>query len=672
MTHDVRDTDRWNDVERHFRRIHEPAFGSPHRLSEPSTNADGSAVAVTGFVYDELEGLARRRAYIVRDGVLTSLVAGGPSSTTPRFSPDGARLAVLTDATEKGVFQLVVTDASGGGERLIAPEVPGTVEYLAWAPDSTMVLLGVAGRGADLSGGQGSGTTKAVAADVPDWFPTTDDGASDDAWRSTYVFDLASRAVTRWSPEGVNVWESSWLGTDAVLAVISDAPQEGAWYGATLVRISRSGEVTTIYRPDVQLGWPSASPSGSRVAVVEAVCSDRWVVAGDVLVGSVEGVVRVDTLGVDVTAISWIDEDRLGIVGIRGLETVVAVHDVRSGETIERWASTDTSCGFRYPEAAWTAAGDALIVEEGYAQPHRIVALPADGGETRVLHTIANAGTDYQLDVSGTAQSVTWDAPDGQRIQGLLCTPAGDGPFPLIVNIHGGPVWGFRNSWSMFYATTPLFVSRGYAVLNPNPRGSSGRGQEFAREVFGEMGGADTWDFTSGVDAMVARGIADPDRIGLTGGSYGGFMSSWLTTQDQRWAAAVPISPVTDWYSQHFTSNIPYFDKLFLDADPEVPGNKAHLRSPVFQASRVRTPCLNIAGALDRCTPPGQALEFHQALLNHGVESSLAIYPQEGHGVRAFPAYIDFVTRVVGWFERHMPTGATTDPSPRTHRRADP
>src|SRR5690606_16925121 len=119
-------------------------------------------------------------------------------------------------------------------------------------------------------------------------------------------------------------------------------------------------------------------------------------------------------------------------------------------------------------------------------------------------------------------------------------------------------------------------VARGYAVLNPNPRGSAGRGQDFARMVFGDMGGADTGDFTSAVDALVERGIVDADRVGLIGASYGGFMSAWLVTQDQRWAAAVPTAPVTDWYSQHFTSNIPSFDALFLDGDPEVPGDRFH------------------------------------------------------------------------------------------------
>lgn len=138
-------------------------------------------------------------------------------------------------------------------------------------------------------------------------------------------------------------------------------------------------------------------------------------------------------------------------------------------------------------------------------------------------------------------------------------------------------------------------------------------------------------------------------------------MASWLVTQDERWAAAVPCSPITNWYSQHFTSNIPYFDSYFLDADVAQPGSRYYSRSPVLQVSRVRTPCLNMAGALDRCTPATQAQEFHQDLLGAGVESQLVVYPNEGHGVRAFPTLIDFCCRVLDWFQRHMPAHPDED-----------
>ncbi|MGI5489895.1 prolyl oligopeptidase family serine peptidase [Microtetraspora malaysiensis] len=650
---DVRGSATWDLVEEHFRRLHEPVMGRPHKLLEPSCSADGSRIAVTGLVYDELAGLPRQACFLVDGAELRPLTGSSGSSRQPRFSPDGTTVAFLSDRTQAGRFQLYLLRTGQLGEAETTPAVPGTVEYCSWSPDGTKVLLGVAGLGADLASDQGSGTTYKPQEELPDWHPRVEIGVTEESWRSLWIHDPAAGTTTRLSPEGLNIWEAVWLGPDAVVAVTSPAPDEGAWYTAVLSRLGLDGAVTELARSEVQLGCPAASPSGGRLAVVEAVCSDRGVVAGDLLVSSPGAALqRVDTGGVDVTSTQWIDADRLGILGIRGMETVAAVYDAVTGKTTELWSSTDTSCGTRYPEAAWSADGRVVLVEEGYSAPQRVVVL----GEERVeLAEIRHSGTEYLMSVAGKAETVTWSAPDGLRIEGILCVPAGDGPFPLVVNIHGGPVWAYRNLWSMSSSCTPLLVAQGYAVLNPNPRGSSGRGQDFARLVFGEMGGADTDDFTSAIDALVERGIVDPARVGLTGGSYGGYMSSWLVTQDRRWAAAVPISPVTDWYSQHFTSNIPHFDALFLDGNPEVPGDKFHSRSPVTHAGKVRTPCLNIAGALDRCTPPTQAQEFHQALLEHGVESQLVIYPQEGHGVRRFPALIDFCTRVVDWFQKHMP-----------------
>jgi len=222
------------------------------------------------------------------------------------------------------------------------------------------------------------------------------------------------------------------------------------------------------------------------------------------------------------------------------------------------------------------------------------------------------------------------------------------------MEIHGGPIWRWSPMFLGRSAYHAMLAERGYAFFWPNPRGSSGRGQAFAASVVGDMGGADTHDYLSGLDQLVADGIADPQRLGVMGGSYGGFMTSWLITQDPRFGAAIPVSPVTNWLSQHLTSNIPHFDTFCLGSHYTVLSGKHYSRSPVLFAHRVRTPTLNICGALDRCTPPGQAREFHAALKENGVESVLVTYPQEGHGVRTFPAMIDYAARVVSWFETHL------------------
>lgn len=640
-------------VAEHLRRLHEPGFGRPHSITEPHVTADGAQVIVTGTVFDELVGTPRTAIYRVAEGEFTEVPTGTGSARCARLSPDGRTLAFLSDRAMTGVFQLFLLSDERG--EVAAPSVPGSVEYAHWSPDGRCILLGVAGLAADLAGGQGSGRI-AVDDSPSDWHPTIEDGTCQSGWRSVWLYTVDGQELRELSTEGMNCWEAGWCGPSHVVAVTSRAPAEDDWYDAvwTLIDIS-TGVSRELLHSEVQLGLPAGSPDGRYACIVQAVCSDRGIVAGDLTLvdlasGSQTGV---DTGGTDVTAVQWIDTDRLGYLGQRHLDSVAGVIDVRTG-TYQEIASTAMSFGGgRYPDGAFLADGRAVVVRSGYDLPPQLARLGGDGCE--VLASTAHAGTDYLSSVAGTAEPVTWAAPDGLQVEGILCRPPGTGPFPVVMHVHGGPIWAYRNTWSMSYAWVPLLVSRGYAVLNPNPRGSGGRGQKFAQQVVGDMGGADTYDHLSGIDALVERGVADPSRIGLIGGSYGGFMSSWLVTQDSRFAAAVALAPVTDWYSKFFTSNNGVWAKGFLGADPEQPGSLAHTRSPVLQASKARTPCLNVAGAKDRCTPPGQAREFHQALLAHGVESVLAIYPQEGHGVRAYPAMTDFLTRVVLWFERHMP-----------------
>ncbi|HEX3489253.1 MAG TPA: S9 family peptidase [Streptosporangiaceae bacterium] len=662
MRIDLRESPEYTAVAEHLRRLYEPAFGRPHRVSDLVATADASRVVVTGSVYDQLEGMPRSVVYEVRDGGLHALTSGTRSARAARLSPDGSTLAFLSDRAKAEVFQLHLLAEGQFGEARAAPAVPGTVEFLAWSPDGTRIVLGVAGLEAEMADAQGSGTAGSSESELPAWYPEVEAGTPEDAWRSLWLYTPATGELAKVTPDGLNVWEAAWSGPGHVLAITSQQPGEDDWYSAVLSRLDlATGEVTELLRSDVQLGLPAGTADGTRAAVVQAVCSDRWIVAGDLILLDLVAGTRcaVDTAGTDVTAIQWIDGSRLGYVGQRHLDSVAGIADAGEGplpETItakELASSAQSWASWFHPAGVFTSDGRLIVVRSDYETPQEIAIVGT--GADQVLAFLAHEGTDYIRSVAGSAADVSWTAPDGTVIEGIVCTPPGAGPFPLVLDIHGGPIGAYQRSWPANPAV-PLLVSRGYAVLLPNPRGSSGRGQEFAAAVLGDMGGADTHDYLSGIDALVERGIADPARIGTTGVSYGGFMSAWLVTQDQRFKAAVAGSPVTEWYSFTFTTNIPRWGLWFLDhADPEETGNQVHTRSPVLHASKATTPTLLTAGARDRCTPAGQAREFYQALTGHGVDSELVIYPQEGHGVGRFPAVTDYLTRLVIWFERYMP-----------------
>ncbi|MEO8424612.1 MAG: prolyl oligopeptidase family serine peptidase, partial [Actinomycetota bacterium] len=401
----------------------------------------------------------------------------------------------------------------------------------------------------------------------------------------------------------------------------------------------------------VQLGWVSAAPDGSAVAVAEAICSDRLIVAGDLLLidPDTSEVRRVDTFGVDVAWLSWRADGALLAVGVRGLETVLLDVDSVAGAAKERWATSEAGGGF-FPAAA-QVGDDVVLTRNAATRPPEVVVVV--DGEPRTLVSTATEGTALVASSIASRQVLTWSAPDGLEIQGFLTLPRGEGPFPLILDVHGGPVWAYADSWPG--AFLGLFLARGYALLQPNPRGSWGRGRDFAARVVGDMGGADSLDLLAGVDHVLELGVADPARIGVYGGSYGGFMAALLPCLDQRFAAAVSIAPVTDWYSERFDSNLGVWAQDFLGGDPHARQAHYHERSPVLLAGRNRTPTLLTAGYRDRATPIGQATEFYRALREQGVPADLALYPLEGHGVRTFPALLDLMTRTLGWFERFMP-----------------
>ncbi|HEX2038687.1 MAG TPA: S9 family peptidase [Acidimicrobiales bacterium] len=663
MRVDVRTTALWRDIESHFDQALSPGFGRVTAACELTASPDGQVIAFTGSVIESL-GTAPRRCVALAhldSGVVERISWDGGESRLPRWSPDGSRLAFVSDRRERECFQLQVLDRTRLGEAVPLGAVDGTVEDLSWSPDGARILLLVADRGADVAGAQGSSKAALPNARRPSWMPSVSCRETD-AWRRLWSVDVASGAVVRVSPEALNVWEATWCGSDHVVAVTSRGPDEGSWYSAELTRIgTATGEATTLYAGDVQIGQPACNPSGTRVAVVEAPASDRGGVAGTVVVVDVaQSTVEVAPVDLDASQVLWRDDDNLLVVGLRGLQAVATGWNTATGRSLDEWTS-DEALTAGFPTVTLLPGQRFASVLESWDRYPEIAVF--DEGRATAVACLGHAGTTWVREQVGPLEPATWKAPDGLTVEGLVCSPPhGDRPFPLVTVLHGGPIWAWTNTWSASSPLVSLLVSRGYAVFLPNPRGSMGRGREFASLVVGDMGGADSDDILAGIDALVAGGFADPARLGVTGGSYGGFMTSWLVTRTKRFAAAVSVAPVTNWYTQHNQSNIGTFDRLFLDADPFVTSGRHFDRSPAMHAAGVTTPVLNIAGALDRCTPPGQAVEFHNVLREHGAETALVLYPEEGHGVRSMPAQLDFCVRVVSWFEAYMPPGNGAPP----------
>jgi dipeptidyl aminopeptidase/acylaminoacyl peptidase len=202
-------------------------------------------------------------------------------------------------------------------------------------------------------------------------------------------------------------------------------------------------------------------------------------------------------------------------------------------------------------------------------------------------------------------------------------------------------------------------------VFLPNPRGSQGRGHAFAAAVAGAVGGAEWTDITDGIDMLVAQGVADPDRLGIGGGSHGGFMAAWAVGQTDRFKAAVMLAGISDWSIQTAAGDQGAALEAALSGSTgwEGPGPHPHDRvSPVSYASRVRTPVLIIHGQEDTNVPVSQAVQFHRALRNFGVEHELVVYPREGHMINERAHRLDLLHRTRAWFDRWL-APRTQDPA---------
>lgn len=623
-----------------------------------------------------------------------ALAAGGASARPVRqflevaVSPDGARVAsVEGDETPSGAVDIksVVIRPVAGGDAATVALPCGQVaacepSSLAWAPDGRLAFVlrlpgghahavyrvGADGRGLERLGqidgtltglryGPGgrlavlavSGANKEVGA-VEAGAPMG--GALGGDVHEQRIALVGDGGALRFvSPENLFVYEFDWRPDGGFVGTAAPGDGDDHWWVAKLYAFEPDGAARVLFAPpspQVQLAEPRVSPDGTQVSFIGGLMSDFGATGGDAYVVSLrEGKARNLTAGdrATVTGLRW------GCAAAEGL-LATRLHDDRqevvrldgAGVAAPVWSGTGNS-GEDGPVLTCGTATTA-VVHQDFTRPPEIAVGPL--GQWRDL-TTANAG----LSAAVRVQSLHWRS-DGFTVQGWLLAPAAGGRRPLITEVHGGPASAHR----------PYFVGRerqrlidaGYAVLLPNPRGSYGQGEAFTRANVRDFGGGDFRDIMAGVDAAVQAGAADPARLGITGWSYGGYMTMWAVTQTDRFRAAVAGAGLANWLSYYGENGIdgwmiPYFGASVYD-DPAVYAKSA----PISYVKHVRTPTLMVVGAQDIECPAPQTQEFWHALSTLGVPTAAVVYPGEGHWVHDPKHVADIEDRMVGWFDKYV------------------
>ena len=263
----------------------------------------------------------------------------------------------------------------------------------------------------------------------------------------------------------------------------------------------------------------------------------------------------------------------------------------------------------------------------------------------------------------GTQEIIKYKSQDGKfDIEGILFKPKDFDPgkkYPMILTVHGGPYGSFKNTFMQVYGTK-VWTDKGYIVFAPNPRGSSGYSDRFAQANRYDLGGGDYRDIMAGVDYLISKGFVDTTEMGVTGGSYGGYMTNWIISQNNRFKAAVSMYGLFSLFTDWSNSIQPSWEKMYLGyyywEKPIDMNNQYISRSPSFYVQNINTPTLIMHGDKDLYTNLSNSREMYQALHSKGTPVEFVIFPRAGHGLRNEPnQYIDVVERATRWFEKYIP-----------------
>jgi dipeptidyl aminopeptidase/acylaminoacyl peptidase len=472
------------------------------------------------------------------------------------------------------------------------------------------------------------------------------------------IVDVKTGNVRQLSPADMYVYEYGWSPNGKTFAAIAARGSGDAnWYVAQLYTLNLTGESwQSIYRPTLQIADPRWSPDGQQIAFIEGLMSDEGSIGGDIfLVPANGGKARNVTPGIAAspTGLHWQSSGKILFTEAIDGQPGIASVDV-AGKVTQVWTGPEVITTGDWDDAQISVANDHLtsaVIRESPARAPEVWTGPI-GNWKQITHANEAAKPTW-----GEMKSLHWTS-DGLRVQGWLLYPKNYDPskrYPLVVTVHGGPGSSVQPAWPGPFFNTDELSAHGYFVLYPNPRGSFGQGEKFTEANVKDFGYGDFRDILAGVDEVVKTLPIDNNRVGITGWSYGGYMTMWAVTQTNRFRAAVSGAGLFNWQSYYGENDIdewmiPFFGASVYE-DPAVYAKSA----PATFIKNAKTPTLVLVGERDGECPAPQSREFWHALKTLGVETQLVIYPGEGHAIQQPDHRRDIMNRMIGWFDQHMP-----------------
>ena len=605
---------------------------------------------------------------------------GDKGESQAQFSPDGKFISFVSARGSAEAKSQIYVMSLEGGEAWKLTDAKENVSSYSWAPDASRVAFVT--------------TDPRSAAEEADIKKRDDERVFEGDFRFQHVWiaDVSSKEMTRitegtaWTVQGQPSWSP-------------DGKQFA--FGAATTPMLRDNRrdvyIATIAQASGRTGQQASGPTGQQARIEKISTnwgndgSPRWSQDG----ATIAWVGEPNTTAAlpDGTASSVVMQQRLMLYDVKAKtikDTLTPAFDSEAGNPV--WTNEGKRVMFVTGKRAYNEAFAYDLTSGAYSQltqkrtingtsiskDGRTIALTMDAPDSATeiyvtdpsfanLKRLTNTNPQLAEVQQGETEVITWKSSDGVEIEGVLLKPVGfqsGRKYPTLVVAHGGPAGAYVNGFRLGgLEGGQVWAGKGWAVFYPNPRGSSNYGQKTLAANVNDWGGGDFKDIMTGVDALVARGIADPDKLAHVGWSYGGYMTAWTITQTTRYKVAMVGAGLTNMWSMYGTNDIPSVLIAYFGGIPNKQTLPLYLdRSAMSHIDKVTTPTLILHGANDERVPTGQAYELYRGLKDRGKATELVFYPREGHGFTEYYHQKDRMQRIYDWVSKYTlgPGGTTT------------